>query len=194
MVQHTVREELRGVLVFVGLVWCVFVVGLVLPLDINSLGVTPRSLIGLVGIPLMPFLHASWGHLLSNTVPLTVLLLLLAGSRAKSAAIAVYLVLFGGSLLWLFGRPATHVGASGLVYGLIAFLLVSGLLERRLVPLVISVVVGFLYGGTLLSGILPDLGSHISWEGHLLGAMAGGVVAGMLTRTREKAAGNDSAD
>jgi membrane associated rhomboid family serine protease len=75
----------------------------------------------------------------------------------------------------------THVGASGLIYGLIAFLLVSGFLERRIVPLVISIVVGFLYGGTLLAGIVPDLGSHVSWEGHLLGAVAGGLVAGLLT-------------
>ena len=78
MVKHTAREELRGVLVFVGVVWCIFVVGLALPFSINSFGVTPRSLYGLVGVPLMPFLHANFNHLLSNTVPLTILLLLLA--------------------------------------------------------------------------------------------------------------------
>ena len=184
--KHSVREELRGVLVFVGVVWCVFAVGLVLPFSINSFGVTPRSLIGLVGVPLMPFFHADLNHLLSNTVPLTVLLLLLAGSKAQSWAIVTYIVLMGGTLLWLFGRPMTHVGASGLIYGLIAFLLVSGFLERRIVPLVISIVVGFLYGGTLLSGIVPDLGSHISWEGHLFGAVAGGLVARLLTKRSEQ--------
>jgi len=192
MVKHSVREELRGVLVFVGVVWCIFVVGLVLPFSINSFGVTPRSLIGLVGVPLMPFLHADLKHLLSNTVPLTVLLLLLAGSKAKSWAIVIYIVLMGGALLWLFGRPMTHVGASGLIYGLIAFLLVSGFLERRTVPLVISIVVGFLYGGTLLSGIVPDLGSRISWEGHLFGAVAGGLVAGLVTRPSEQPEPNSS--
>jgi membrane associated rhomboid family serine protease len=182
MVKHSVREELRGVLVFVGVVWCVFFVGLVMPFRINSFGVTPRSLVGLVGIPLMPFLHADLKHLMSNTFPLTVLLLLLAGSKAKSWAIVTYIILLGGAMLWLFGRSVTHVGASGLIYGLIAFLLVSGLLERRIVPLVIAVVVGFLYGGTLLSGIVPSLRSHISWEGHLFGAVAGGLVAGLLTK------------
>jgi membrane associated rhomboid family serine protease len=183
MVKHSIREEVRGVLVFVGVVWCVFVVASVLPLSINSYGLTPRSPTGLIGIPLMPFLHADLKHLLSNTVPLTVLLLLLAGSNANSSAIVIYIILIGGALLWLFGRPMTHVGASGLIYGLIAFLIVSGFRERRLVPLLISIVVGFVYGGTLLSGIVPDFTSHISWEGHLLGAVAGGLVAGLLTKS-----------
>jgi len=192
MVKHSAHEELRGVLVFVVVVWFIFVLGLVLPFSINSFGVTPRSLIGLVGVPLMPFLHADLKHVLSNTVPLTVLLLLLAGSKANSLAIVIYIVLMGGALLWLFGRPATHVGASGLIYGLIAFLLVSGFLERRAVPLVISILVGFLYGGTLLSGIVPDLGSHISWEGHLFGAVSGGLAARSVTKQRERTQANRS--
>ena len=186
MVKHSVRDEFRGVLVFVGLVWFIFVVGLVLPFSINSFGLTPRSLIGLIGIPLKPFLHADVMHLLSNTVPLTILLLLLAGSKANSWSIVAQIVLMGGVLLWLFGRPATHVGASGLIYGLIAFLLVSGLLERRAVPLMIAVLVGFLYGGTLLSGIVPAVGSQISWEGHLLGAVAGGLAARLLLKRSEQ--------
>lgn len=111
--RHSVKEEWRGVLAFVGIVWCVFAVGFVLPFNINAFGVTPRSLIGLVGIPLMPFLHADLGHLLSNTVPLTILLLLLAGSNAKSWTIVFYIVLLGGALVWLFGRSATHVGRAG---------------------------------------------------------------------------------
>jgi membrane associated rhomboid family serine protease len=182
MVKHPVPEELRGVLVFVGIVWAIFLLGGVLPWSINSLGVTPRSVRGLVGIPLMPFLHADLKHLVSNTVPLTILLLLLAGSKANSWSIVAFIVFIGGAMLWLFGRPAIHVGASGLVFGLIAFLLTSGILERRFVPLVISIVVGFLYGGTLVSGIVPELGSRISWEGHLFGAIAGGLAAALMTR------------
>jgi membrane associated rhomboid family serine protease len=184
-VKHSIREELRGVLAFVGVVWCVFLVSRVLPFNINALGVTPRSLIGLVGIPLMPFLHADFGHLMSNTFPLTILLVLLAGSKANSWGIVLYIVLLGGLLVWLFGRPATHVGASGLIYGLIAFLLLSGFLEQRFAPLMVSLLVGFLYGATLLFGIVPDLGSHVSWEGHLCGAIAGGVAARGLVRDSE---------
>jgi membrane associated rhomboid family serine protease len=186
MAKHAPREELHGVLIFIAVVWCAFLLGLVLPFNLNSFGITPRSLVGLIGIPIIPFLHANLQHLLSNTVPLTILLLLLAGSKANSWLTVIYIVLLSGVLLWIFGRPATHVGASGLIYGLMAFLIVSGILERRIVPLVISVFVGILYGGSLLMGIVPRLGSHVSWEGHLLGAIAGVLVARMLTKNSSK--------
>lgn len=182
MTKHTIGNELLGVLVFVGAVWCVFLIGLVLPVNINAFGVTPRTATGILGIPLMPFLHQDLQHLTSNTVPLTILLMLLAGSKANSWSIVAFIVLIGGALLWLFGRSATHIGASGLVFGLMAFLLTSGFFERRIGPLIISVIVGFLYGGTLFSGVLPDLGSHVSWEGHLGGAIAGGLGAWLMTR------------
>jgi membrane associated rhomboid family serine protease len=187
MAKHTVREELYGVLAFMGFVWFVFIVGHVLPFRLASFGVTPRTLRGLVGIPAAPFLHANLGHLISNTIPLTVLLLLLAGSKAQSWAIVTCIVFLSGALLWLFGRPATHIGASGLIYGLIAYLLVSGIREQRIVPMIISMVVGFLYGGALASAVLPVSVSHVSWEGHLFGAIAGGVIAYLLTKERDTA-------
>lgn len=187
MAKHTIREELYGVLAFVGFVWFIFVVGNVLPFRLESYGVTPRTLRGLVGIPAAPFLHENLGHVLSNTIPLTILLLLLAGSNAQSWSIVAYIVLLSGALLWLFGRPATHIGASGLIYGLIAFLLFSGIYERRFAPMIVAIVVGVLYGGTLATGVLPSFGSHISWEGHLFGAIAGGFVAYMLTKDRVSA-------
>ena len=121
-------------------------------------------------------------HILSNTLPLFILLILLAGSKARSWEVVVEIVVLGGSLLWLVGRPAIHIGASGLIFGLIAFLITSGLLEKRLVPLAIAVIVGFLYGGTLVSGVLPRIGSQISWDGHLCSAVAGVIVAYTLTR------------
>jgi membrane associated rhomboid family serine protease len=185
MAKHTIREELVGVLAFVGFIWCVFLIGQILPIQIESFGVTPRTLRGLVGIAAAPFLHANLGHLISNTIPLTVLLVLLAGSQARSWSVVFWIVLLSGALLWLLGRPATHIGASSLIYGLIAYLLVSGIRERRIVPMIISLAVGFLYGGTLVSGVLPRLNSQISWEGHLFGAIAGGVVAYFMTMNRD---------
>lgn len=186
--QHTIREEIRGVLTFVGTIWVVYLVSLFLP-AIDQYGVVPRHLRGLLGIPVMPFLHANLHHLISNTIPLLVLLILLAGSRARSWEVVVLIVLLGGSFLWIFGRPAVHIGASGLISGLTVFLILSGFLEERVIPLLIAVLVGFLYGGSLLLGVIPRFGSNISWDGHLCGAVAGGFVAYGLTlgrRTRDR--------
>ena len=135
----------------------------------------------------MTFVHQDWSHLLSNTVPLFILLVLLAGSRARSWGIVVLIIIVGGLLLWVFGRSARHVGASLLIFGLISYLIASGLFfERRPVPVVVALVVGFLYGTALLGGILPRFGMSpsVSWDGHLCGAIAGVLVAYGLTRPR----------
>jgi len=178
---HTVRQEIHGVVLFVGSIWAVYFVSLVFP-PLDEFGVVPRKLVGLVGIPAMPFLHANLRHLLSNTIPLSVLLILLAGSRAESWEVVTIIAVLGGALLWVFGRPAVHIGASGLISGLTAFLILSGFLEQRLIPLLIALLVGFLYGWSLVLGVLPRVGSQISWDGHLCGAIAGGIVAYALTR------------
>ncbi len=178
---HTIRQEIHGVVLFVGAIWAVYFVSLVFP-RLDYYGVVPRRLVGLPGILAMPFLHANLDHLLSNTVPLFVLLILLAGSRAASWEVVVVIALLGGALLWIFGRPAVHIGASGLISGLTAFLVLSGFLEHRLIPLLVALLVGFLYGSSLVLGILPRIGSQISWDGHLCGAIAGGIVAYALTR------------
>lgn len=184
--KHSVPEEIRGVLIFLGVVWGVFLINLVLPYSLNSLGLTPRHLLGLSGVVTMPFLHSSWGHLLSNTIPLFVLLTLLAGSRTGTWEVVAGIVVLSGLLLWLIGRPGTHVGASALIFGLIVFLIASGLLEKRVMPLVIAILVGFLYGGTLLWGILPHFGEAVSFEGHLCGAVAGGVIAWTLQKRSQR--------
>lgn len=182
--KHSIRDEIRGVLIFIGIIWAVFALDLILPGDFTNWGLTPRSLKGLVGIPLSPFLHGNWKHLLSNTIPLVILLTLLAGSRTRTWPTVAEIILLSGGLLWLFGRGGNaasgtivHVGASGLIYGLIAFLIVAGFREKRFLPLLVAVLVGVLYGGTLLSGVLPSVGGDVSWDGHLCGALAGGGLA-----------------
>ena len=158
---HTIRQEITGVVLFVGAIWAVFLVSLLFP-GLDEYGVIPRRTIGLVGIPAMPFLHANLQHILSNTVPLVVLLILLAGSRAESWEVVVLIAFLGGLLLWIFGREAVHIGASGLISGLTAFLILSGFLEKRIIPLLIALLVGFFYGSSLVLGDhpsfrLPDL-------------------------------------
>lgn len=176
---HRIREELPAVIIFIATIWLVFVFDRFLPLE--RFGLIPRDVGGLVGIATMPFLHADFGHLSNNTVPLVILLALLAGSRADSRLAVILVAVLGGALLWLFGRDALHIGASGLVFGLAVFLIVSGMLERRTIPLLVSIFVMFMYGSTLLAGVLPWQ-QGVSWDGHLFGGIAGALVAWWLVR------------
>lgn len=177
---HKIKEELLWVLLFIASIWIIFLLDWFLPLE--NLGLVPRTFSGIFGIVTMPFLHADLAHLMSNTVPLVVLLTLLAGSKANSALIVVSITLLAGLLLWLFGRgDALHIGASGLVFGLAVFLILSGLLERRTIPMIISFVVAAMYGSTLLSGIAPWQ-KGVSWDGHLLGGIAGAITAWILIK------------
>ena len=113
---------------------------------------------------------------MANTVPLVVLLCLLAGSRANSIDIVVLISVLAGILLWLFGQNAVHIGASVLVFGLIGFLVCAGFFEKRLLSALISIGVAVVYGSTLVFGVLP-LQRGVSWDGHLFGAIAGGAIA-----------------
>lgn len=181
--KHRVRDELRWIFAFVSLIWCVFFLDQFLPLE--TLGLVPRRVSGLAGVGSMTFLHTDLSHLLGNTLPLITLLLLLAGSRANSIVIVCVITLGGGLLLWTFGRSGTvHIGASLLVFGLVAYLIVSGLIERRPLALVLSVLVAFLYGGTLLSGVLPWQ-KGVSWDGHLFGVIAG-VISAFLFNNKSR--------
>lgn len=176
---HTIKRDLTGVALLIVIIWIVFALDHFLPLE--QLGLIPRTFRGLVGIVAMPFLHGDFAHLLGNSVPLAVTLLLLAGSRANSGAIVVLITLFGGIGLWLFGREALHIGASGLVFGLIGFHVFAGIFERRLQSVLISAIVGLLYASTVIQGVMP-FQQGVSWEGHLIGALSGAAVALIASR------------
>ncbi len=171
---HTIRRDFISIAAFVAIIWVVFALDRFMALE--QYGLIPRNVRGLVGIVAMPFLHSDLSHIIGNTVPLVVTLLLLAGSRANSGAIVVLITVLAGSGLWLFGREALHIGASGLVFGLIAFHVCSGFFERRFKSIIIALVVGGLYAGTLFNGVLP-FQKGVSWDGHLIGAIAGALVA-----------------
>jgi len=171
---HSFKNDLSGIALFVAVIWVVFIIDRFLPLE--QLGMLPRSLRGLAGILTLPFLHANLQHIMANTVPLVVLLCLLAGSRANSIDIVVLISVIAGVLLWMFGQTALHIGASVLVFGLIGFLVCAGFFEKRLLSALIAIGVASVYGSTLVFGILP-LQTGVSWDGHLFGAIAGGLVA-----------------
>jgi len=179
---HKVKEEALSIAIFIVVIWVVFFFDIFLPLE--KLGLIPRDGGSLFGIVTMTFLHGNYQHLISNTVPLIVLLALLAGSRADSRLVVAMVIIFGGSLLWLFGRgDSIHVGASLLVFGLAVFLIVSGLIAKRTLPIIISIAVALVYGTSLLSGISPWQ-EGVSWDGHLMGGIAGVMTAWLLLRRR----------
>ena len=180
---HTIKRDLAGVAFLIATIWVVFALDRFLPLE--QLGLIPRTFRGLAGIVTMPFLHGDFAHLLGNSVPLAVTLLLLAGSRANSGGIVILITLLGGAGLWLFGREALHIGASGLVFGLIAFHVFAGIFERRLQSVIISAVVGLLYASTVIQGVMP-FQRGVSWDGHLIGAIAGAAVALITSRMLRK--------
>jgi membrane associated rhomboid family serine protease len=163
--------------------WGIRLVDALIPVDFNQFGLLPRTLRGLTGIVTMPFLHVGFGHLISNTVPLVILLGLTVASRHQAWPAIVGIIAGNGILLWLFGRSAYHIGASGLVFGLIAYLITVGIREKQIVSVSVALLVGFLFGGTLLFGVIPDFSSADSWDGHLCGAVAGVLVGTISART-----------
>lgn len=184
---HSMAKDVRWIALFVAFIWLVFFVDRLLPLE--NFGLIPRSAKGLLGIVTLPFLHADWGHITSNSVPLIVLLLLLAGSRANSVDIVVFISLIAGIGLWVFGREAIHIGASVLVFGLVGFLVCAGFFEKRLLSALIAIGVAIVYGSTILYGVLPTQ-SGVSWEGHLIGALSGGLMAYYISGDLTRGTGN----
>lgn len=170
----TTNSILQNIVLFLAAIWLVFIADLFLPLEV--FGLKPRSIGGLPGIFAMPFLHGGFGHIISNSVPLLVLLSLLAGTRKNGLGIVISISVLGGILLWLFGRGANHIGASLLVFGLAAYLIVHGIRSKSPLNILLSIGVAFVYGTTLLTGVLPTQ-PGVSWDGHLFGAIAGGLVA-----------------
>lgn len=182
-----IRKNLINVLAFVGLIWLIYLVGLplkVMSWDLVNYGMVPRTVRGLIGILTMPFLHDGLDHLLGNTVPLAVLLFMLATSRSNARRIVLGLIVLSGIFTWLIGISSPVVGASGLIYALTAYLITAGLHERQLISAATAVLVGVLYGGTLFWNLLPTAGKTVAWDAHLLGAAAGAVYAHLTLRKK----------
>jgi membrane associated rhomboid family serine protease len=147
-------------------------------------GIHPLEIQGLYGIPLAPFLHADFPHLLANTLPFAFLgFLIVVRSVREFLAVTVAITIGGGIGIWLFGGLNTiHIGASILVFGYLGFLLASGIFERKVATIGRSLAVFLLYY-SLLAGIVPA-GPGISWQGHLFGLLAGAFAAYLLGKRR----------
>lgn len=166
---------------FVLLIWLIQVLQGFLQQDWGQYSVYPRTLSGLRGIVTSPLLHAGWEHLLGNTLPLLILGFLLFNSYKTIAGKVFWLIyLLNGTLLWLFARQSIHLGASGVIYGLAAFLFFSGMIRRNPQLAMISMLIVFLYG-SMVWGIFP-FDPQVSWEAHLYGGLTGLILAVALRK------------
>ena len=183
------RQKFLGSLIvpllIVVVMWAVKIIEVSLNIDFGRYGITPHTAHGLIGIFTLPFLHGSWEHLLSNSVPILVLgtaLYYCYPTLANRVLLITYLA--SGLITWCIGNPdSTHIGASALVYGLNLFLIASGFIRGNRMLIVISLIMVFLYG-SFIWGMIPSLAipQNISWEGHLSGAIIGVLLAVFLRK------------
>ena len=190
---QTQRDGLALLIGIVGLMWVLEVIN---TLDSNRLdydGIYPRNFDRLWGVVASPFLHVSFAHLISNTIPFLFLGAIIAFQGAARLAIVTGIVIvIGGLGTWLIAPAgAVTVGASGVVFGYAAYLLTRGLFDRSMVEILIGVVVAVVWGGALLASLVPHYG--ISWQAHACGAVGGIVAAWLLAKDRSPAPAPPSA-
>jgi len=159
--------------ILIALMWLLKIIEFLFGIDLSTFGILPREKNGLIGIFTSPFIHSDLSHLFNNTIPLFVLGTALFYFYSKVAfRVFFWIVLLTGLAVWVLGRQSYHIGASGLVYGLASFLFFSGILRMHIPLIALSLLVAFLYG-QMVWGMFPGLKMNISWESHMLGAVAG---------------------
>ncbi|MCA9865381.1 MAG: rhomboid family intramembrane serine protease [Anaerolineales bacterium] len=176
------KDILWPLLWFVALIWMIEVFDRIVPgRSLDQLGILPRQPAGLLGIILAPFLHGNFSHLLANTIPFLILgFLVRLRHRGHFLLLSTIIVLISGLGTWLIAPANTvHIGASGLIFGYFAFLVVNAWYERSLAAIVPALLVIVLYGG-LIGGILP-IQNGLSWQGHLFGLVGGALAAFYLS-------------
>ena len=165
--------------IFLVIIWVVKFAELAFGTSFAFLGVYPREFFGLPGIIFSPLIHGDFEHLYANSAPILILMTTLFYFYRKIAFKIFFLIyIFTGIWVWIAARESYHIGASGLIYGLVAFLFISGILRKSPQLMAITLLVAFLYGG-IIWGIVPDFypEKNISWESHLLGLVAGALLA-----------------
>lgn len=178
------KQQLSLLGTLVAIMWVAEVVDQwVLGRQLDLLGIIPRTTIGLRGIVLAPFLHGGFAHLIGNTIPFLMLgWLIMLRETSDFVRVTLVVGLASGLGTWLLGSSGSHIGASGVIFGYLGYLLLRGFFERRLGSISLSLLVGTLYG-SMIWGILP-LQQGVSWEGHLFGFLGGVLAARMLSVRR----------
>lgn len=175
-------DGLRTLAALVTIMWAVEVVNALDSYRLDSDGIVPRSVAHLDGIVFAPFLHASWSHLIGNTIPFVILglVIALAGAR-RLLLVSAIVALASGAGVWLTAPGGSvTVGASGVVFGYATYLISRGLFNRHMLEVGVGIIVLVLFGGALVSDLIPHAG--ISWQAHLFGGIGGVLAAGALAR------------
>ncbi len=181
------KKNLKISLAFLILLWIIEIFDFITPFSLDNFGIRPLQIPGLKGILFAPFLHGGFQHLMSNSIPIVILMWTILTFYDKIWwQVTVFSVIFGGIGVWFFGGSGTvHIGASGLIFSLIGFLLASGIFRKNLKAFFIALVIFLLYGGTLFFGVLPGR-PGVSWQGHFFGAIAGIVLAWVYRKPNVK--------
>jgi membrane associated rhomboid family serine protease len=184
-------EGLRLLAVIVAVMWIVEIINTIDSNGLDRDGIYARNVSHLWGILTAPFIHASFGHLIGNTIPFVFLGLIIALRGAtRLALVTAIVIVIGGLGTWLISPAGVStVGASGVVFGYATYLLARGFFDRSLLELFTGVIVGIVWGAALLASIVPHYG--VSWQGHLSGAVAGVIAAWLLRRDRPKTRAED---
>jgi membrane associated rhomboid family serine protease len=171
-IEDNLFQYIKYPLLLVGIFVIVHIFQVISGYDLGYLGVFPRAVSGLRGIFFSPILHGDWAHLLSNAAPMLIMGVLMQGFYPRVALRAFTMIYFlTGVTVWLFARSVYHIGASGVVYGMVSFLFFNGIFRRSNRSIMAALTILGLYGGMFM-GFSPHQ-EGISWESHLLGALVG---------------------
>ena len=163
--------------IFVILMWLVKITEVLFETDFSRFGIYPLKVQGISGIFLSPFIHADFAHLFNNSLPFFFLSIALFYFYSEVAiSVLAWTYFLTGLLVWLAGREAWHIGASGVVYGLASFLFFSGIIRRYFRLIALSLLIVFLYG-SMVWGLFPGVYKNVSWESHMLGFFSGIILA-----------------
>jgi membrane associated rhomboid family serine protease len=177
------KRSLLVPLAFVVFIWIIHIVQSTYNFPFTHYGIFPRSFSGFAGILSAPLIHADFSHLISNTPTLIILgIAVMYFYPVSSLKVFTMLYVITGLLVWLFARQVFHVGASGIIYGLLGFLFFSGIIRRDNRAIALALLVSFIYGG-LIWGVLPGV-KGISWESHLFGGVTG-ILAAFVFRKED---------